>query len=72
MKPAPKRDPEIMFWQVRLNSQGYDKRGTYYGVGMRVYTFMLEDGAIDQFRALDRQHAREILTARYPNHRILR
>jgi hypothetical protein len=58
--------------RVRINSQGYDSSGTYWGIGDRLYHF--DDGGrcSDHIRAIDRAAAKAILARRYPGATFLR
>lgn len=54
--------PKFTLSRLRLDSQGYDARGVYYGRGRRVYIAQSEewdDGYAFIFRANDRGAARE-------------
>jgi hypothetical protein len=54
--------------RVRLDSQGYDKHGAYFGLGAPLYWCASEDGAIDfTFRSHSRAGAVLHVRARYPH-----
>jgi hypothetical protein len=57
-------------YRVRINQAGYTDRGEYYGNSvLSLYRFADEETGdyYGEFRALDRNDAREVLRARYPN-----
>ncbi len=64
----------VLFLQyVRLNSGGYDKNGTYFGHGSRLYWCANETGTIDfMLRASDRADAREQLLKEFPKAKVRR
>jgi hypothetical protein len=55
---------KVTLQRVRLNSQGYDAMGRYYGTGPRLYYYFCEDapqhalGRDGFFRAADRAAAK--------------
>jgi len=51
--------------RVRINSQGYDASGAYWGVGMPLWHCSTEDSDA-HVRAYDREHAKEKLLKQYP------
>jgi hypothetical protein len=60
--------------RVRLDAGGYDEGGAYWGRGGPLYHACeyRTDGLDYFFRARDRQHAKEVVLARYPNARFYR
>lgn len=59
--------------QVRINFQGYDSGGAYWGVGSPLYWASNQDCTIEFFfRAFDRRNAREVVEARHPGARFFR
>lgn len=65
--------PKVSLRRVRINSQGYDAFGSYYGVGQPVWEVMVQgyashpelEGQTITFRAADRDAAKAY--ARQPN-----
>lgn len=52
---------------VPLDSGGYDKNGTYWGIGNPLYWAASQDGNIDMtFRAIDRNDAKKHVRSKYP------
>lgn len=52
---------------VRINSQGYDSGGAYWGTGMRLYLCTNADNReLMYIRATDRAAAKERLTREFP------
>jgi len=52
----------------RLNSQGYDSCGCYWGVGSPLYWYATDDGEISRhIRARDRKHAKAVVRAMHEN-----
>ena len=45
--------------RVRLNSQGYESDGTYWGVGLPLYRYFSADSNGSYIRAYDREDAKE-------------
>lgn len=59
--------------KVRINSGGYDRNGTYFGVGGSLYWIYSDDGDVDfVVRAHDRDYARSEARYRYPYARFYR
>jgi len=59
--------------RVPIDSGGYDRNGTYFGIGERMYWCASNDGEIDYvFRAASREDAKRIVREYYPNARFLR
>ena len=74
----PERDAEprrVKVWKIRINSQGYDDGGAYWGIGSPLYCCEFED---DEFvrtqyvRARHRDAAKEIVRQTIPNARFYR
>ena len=60
-------DGRLVLREVRLDNGGYDRLGTYWGHGERLYWCASEDGDIDYcFRAVDRAEAKKKVLADYP------
>jgi hypothetical protein len=62
--------------RVRLNGD-YDSGGAYWGAGAPLYQVTADDAANGcdvefYLRAADREHAKQQVTARYPNARFYR
>lgn len=68
-------------WRVRLNSQGYDSRGRYFGLGQPVYEVVAQTTPgqglrsryiateeIGEIRATDRNHAKDLIRRRLGDH----
>lgn len=61
---------KVALQKVRLNSQGYDSMGAYWGVGQPLYYYFAEDGDEFEitrdgfFRAKDREAAKAYIRAR--------
>jgi hypothetical protein len=59
--------------RVRINADGYDGLGTYWGLGAPLYWFASADGYIDRtVRAEDRETARAFVLHHYPNATVRR
>lgn len=58
-------------FRVPLDSGGYDQGGAYWGIGKPLYCALGEDFQ-DFTRASDREEAKEIFQAKYPNLRFNR
>lgn len=53
--------------EIHLDRLGYDRFGTYFGVGLPLYWCASEDRAIElTFRAVDRRQAKKYIRDRYP------
>lgn len=56
--------------RVRLNAGGYDRAGSYWGIGNPLYWVEPETAGFPEqgysFRARDRDHAKEVVRARWP------
>lgn len=58
---------KITLRRVRLDSQGYDVNGTYFGVDLPLYWAADESGDYDAvFRAKDRDDAKAVVRETYP------
>lgn len=56
---------------MRLDNGGYDRNGTYFGIGQRLYWYANEAGDIDAvLRAHDREDAKDQIRELYPNARF--
>lgn len=54
-----------------LNSGGYDRNGTYFGIGAPLYWYASEDGSIDgMLRAQSRATAKSEIRKEYPEARF--
>jgi hypothetical protein len=50
---------------LKLDSGGYDQRGTYYGLGLPLYRASDDRGDVDvTLRANDRAHAKDLVRRR--------
>lgn len=59
--------------KTRINSQGYDCNGTYFGVGEPLYWCANDEGTVDfMLRALDREDARKLVLQDYPKAKVRR
>jgi hypothetical protein len=65
----PTTDPiEVTLNRVRLDSEGYDPEGTYFGIGEPLYWAATDDGELDMtFRAADREAAETAVRLFYPS-----
>jgi hypothetical protein len=53
--------------KIRLCNGGYDRNGTYFGIGDPLYWYASDDGEIDgMLRAKSRKDARSQVLAMYP------
>lgn len=60
----------VFLRRVRIDRQGYDPNGTYFGVGDPLYWYANDEGTIDGvFRAPTRSKALSWLRSRYPKAR---
>lgn len=62
----------IRLYRVRLNSQGYDSTGTYWGIGKPLYCLELPDthnhfATHQYFRAVSREDAKEQAACMFAN-----
>ena len=70
---SPNAGVKLYLRRVYLDSQGYDKNGTYFGWGKPLYWYCTADGSVDAMtRADDRDDAKAIVRGRYPNARFFR
>lgn len=72
---AADRDAPVKLYlrRVRLDQEGYDVNGTYFGIGAPLYWCADESGEIDfMLRAHDRDAAKYEVCERYPNARFFR
>lgn len=59
--------------EMRIDHQGYDKNGTYFGVGKPLYWCANDEGTVDfMLRASDRSTAREEVLKEYPQAKVRR
>lgn len=67
-------DGKLTLRKMRLDFGGYDKNGTYFGIGPpTLYWCANEDNTIDfMLRADDREEARDQVMKKYPNARVRR
>lgn len=65
---------KLYLQRVRLNSGGYDRNGTYFGISDRPLYWCADDsGEVDfMIRALDREDAKGEALAYYPGARFYR
>lgn len=64
---------KMVLRRIRINSDGYDVNGTYWGNGNPLYWAASTDGEIEMtFRALSRDMARQQVLDRYPNAKFYR
>jgi hypothetical protein len=58
----------LILTKIRLDHQGYDSKGTYWGTGKPLWHAGDEEGDFSlHFRAYDREEAKEYVLKRYPN-----
>jgi hypothetical protein len=63
----------LVLRRVRLDCQGYDPNGTYFGIGAPLYWCANDECTIDYvFRAADRAAAKARVLNDYPNARFYR
>lgn len=63
----------LFLWHIRLDVGGYDKNGTYFGSGKRLYWCANEEGTVDyMLRADDRANARVEVLRYYPKAKVRR
>ncbi len=61
---------KFILQRVRLNKEGYDSNGAYWGVDMPLYWayyFDHEHNINEYIRARDRDHAKTIIKLDHPN-----
>lgn len=59
--------------EVALDHQGYDRLGTYWGAGPKLFWYASTDGTIDAVtRAKDRDEACDAVLRHYPKARLRR
>ena len=62
---------KITLRRIRLNRDGYDSRGFYWGMGVPLYWAGSDDGTVDMvFRAADRKLAKIHIRQLYPKARF--
>lgn len=63
----------LYLWHMRLDAGGYDKNGTYFGIGERLYWCANEDHTVDfMLRAAAREDARAQVLKEYPKAKVRR
>jgi hypothetical protein len=74
VKDAANDEPiKLYLRRVHLNSGGYDRNGTYFGHGSGLWWVASEDETVDyMLRASDRDDAKSLVLAEYPNARFFR
>jgi len=69
----PEYTGHLYLWHVRLDAGGYDKNGTYFGAGQRLYWCSNMELTVDyMLRADDRASARELVLKDYPKAKVRR
>lgn len=70
---------KVRLYRVRLNSQGYDNRGRYFGVGLPLYYYFYDyevDGEYKDgdgyFRASSREKAKQMVATCVPDAKFYR
>ena len=77
-RPSIKEEPKdyaglLYLWHMRLDAGGYDKNGTYFGIGERLYWCANENHTVDfMLRAQDRADARTQVLQVYPKAKVRR
>lgn len=59
--------------RIKLNAQGYNGTGVYFGTGMPLYWYAMPDGngyIEDYIRARDREAAKDVVRAKHPLRRV--
>ena len=57
--------------RIRINNQGYDPQGAYWGTGDPLYWCASDDGTLDwTFRAASREAAKDKVRETYPDARF--
>jgi hypothetical protein len=57
--------------KVRINQGGYDRLGTYWGIGGPLYWCANKDLSVDYcFRASTREEALKLVGQKYPNAKV--
>ena len=54
----PTKGERLTLKRIRINRQGYDPGGAYWGVGLRLYAWTAGDGNWSYLRARDRESAK--------------
>lgn len=73
VKGSPDYDGKLNLNQVDINNGGYDRNGTYFGLGQPLFWYASEDATIDAVvRAANRQEAKELIRKEYPKARFYR
>lgn len=69
----PKFSGRLYLRRVHIDSEGYDRNGTYFGIGDPLYWFANEDSSIDGvLRATSRTDARRLVLDKYPHATVKR
>ena len=59
--------------RTKIDSGGYDKNGTYFGIGNPLFWVSDDDGDVDyMIRAYDREEARNKVLGKYPKAKVAR
>lgn len=67
---------KVSLVKVRLNGQGYDSNGSYWGVGLPLYRYEFINTSVDNttytdhIRAQTREHAKLIVRSKHENARF--
>lgn len=66
------RNTRFHLFRIRLNKQGYDNQGAYYGLGLYLYYARNNIKTTGkyferEFRAKDRTNAKEIILKEFPS-----
>lgn len=64
--PLDPSQGKISLRRVRINSQGYDAGGAYWGIGQALWVAMDQAGATHYFRAPNRDKAKAALCEMVP------
>jgi hypothetical protein len=66
----PAKSPKFSMTRIRINSQGYDACGSYWGIGLPLY-WATDGAAIDIYlRGRTRADAKAEIRRTYPNARF--
>jgi len=53
---------------VRLDANGYESNGRYWGIGFPLYEYLSDDCSVNgHVRGNDRKHAKELVKSLVPN-----
>jgi len=53
--------------RLRINSGGYDRSGSYWGLGNPLYQYESEADTSGTIRARNRAHAKQVVSEMYPS-----